>query len=164
MKEIFDLNPFEENPCQIFEAKIFWLPIMYILMCRNIFFPKWGLIGFRLRFIHPDAWYSAVYSYNSYFEDFYQPNWPIHKSRIIKISKTYKPLFWRFLDGFWVVLDGFWAVFVAITVPAELMWGVTQRTHDRYLWRYGDWRLCVCVSVSWGFVEEETDNIFFSDR
>ena len=111
MKEIFDHNPFEENPCQIFEAKIFWLPIMYILMCRNIFFPKWGLIGFWLRVMHPDAWYSAAYSYNSYFEDFYQPNWPIHKSRIIKISKTYKPLFWRFLDSFWVVLDGFWAVF-----------------------------------------------------
>ena len=111
MKEIFDRNPFEENPCQIFEAKIFWLPIMYILMCRNIFFPKWGLIGFRLRFMHPDAWYSAAYSYNSYFEDFYLPNWPIHKSWIIKIWKTTKMLFWRFLDGFWAVLGGFKAVF-----------------------------------------------------
>ena len=111
MTEIFNCNPFEENPCQIFEAKIFWLPIMYILMYQNIFFPKWGLIGFRLRFMHPYAWYWAVYSYNSYFDDFYPLNWQIQKLWIIKIAK---PLFWRFwavFGWFWVVFGWFWVVF-----------------------------------------------------
>ena len=65
MTEIFNRNPFEENPCQIFEAQIFWLPIMYILVCRNIFFPKWGLIGFRLRFMNQYVWYCMIFTHQT---------------------------------------------------------------------------------------------------
>ena len=45
------------------------------------------------------------------FEVFYPPNRQIHKSWIIKISKTAKMPTWRFLDGFWTVFGWFWAVF-----------------------------------------------------